>query len=112
MNTHDLELLVSHYAENVVFTSPVAGQLLAGSDGTIKGKAALRAYWREALRRVPDLRFEIVGLYAGVDTLVINYRNQIGGLVCEVLTFDGPLVAIGHGTYAGADANPAGAAMD
>jgi hypothetical protein len=31
--------------------------------------------------------------------VVINYRNQVGGVVCEVLTFDGPLVIQGHGTY-------------
>jgi hypothetical protein len=26
-------------------------------------------------------------------------RDQRGGLVCEVLTFDGGLVVEGHGTY-------------
>ena len=31
--------------------------------------------------------------------MVISYRNQAGGVVCEVLTFDGPLVIQGHGTY-------------
>jgi hypothetical protein len=65
----------------------------------VRGKAALRAYWTEALRRIPDLRFEIIGTYVGVNTLVINYRNQLGGLVNEVLVFDGPLVVEGHGTY-------------
>jgi hypothetical protein len=44
-----------------------------------------------------------------VDCLVINYRNQKGGLVNEVLIFEGPLVAEGYGTYLGEDANPAGA---
>jgi hypothetical protein len=48
---------------------------------------------------IPDLRFEVLALYVGVSTLVINYRNQAGGLVSEVLTFGGPLVREGHGTY-------------
>jgi len=48
-------------------------------------------------------------VYVGLTTLVINYRNQKGGLVNEVLTFDGPLVVSGHGTYLGSDDNPAGA---
>jgi len=48
---------------------------------------------------VPELHFEIESLYLGVQTLVINYRNQAGGLVNEVLVFDGALVAEGHGTY-------------
>ena len=50
----------------------------------------------------------MVGVYVGVNTLAINYRNQLGRLVNEVLIFDGSLVTQGHGTYLGSDANPAG----
>ncbi|MEP7026848.1 MAG: nuclear transport factor 2 family protein [Actinomycetota bacterium] len=108
-NSHDVEAVLSHFADDAVFTSPVAAQLLAGSDGVIRGKAALRDYWLEGLRRIPDLKFEVLGVYAGLSTLVINYRNQRGGLVSEVLVFDGDLVTSGHGTYLGGGANPAGA---
>lgn len=107
-NAHDLERVLIHFAEDVVFTSPVAARLLGG-DGVIRGKAALRDYWREALRRVPDLHFEVIDVYVGVHTLVIDYHNQKGSLVNEVLTFEGPLVRLGHGTYPSGDANPAGA---
>ncbi|MFD2468408.1 nuclear transport factor 2 family protein [Amycolatopsis silviterrae] len=106
-NAHDLDALMTHFADDVTFRSPVAVQVLGG-DGVIKGKAALRAYWAEGLRRIPDLRFEVVGVYAGLGALVINYRNQKGGLVNEVLVFDGPLVVEGYGTYLGDDPNPAG----
>ena len=108
-NAHDLDALLEHFADDVVFTSPVAAQLLDDSNGVIRGKAALRAYWTEGLRRIPDLQFEVIGVYAGVTTLVINYRNQKGGLVNEVMRFDGGLVIEGHGTYLGTGANPAGA---
>ena len=104
-NAHDLESLLEHFADDVVFTSPVAAQLLDGSDGVIRGKAFLRAYWAEGLRLIPDLRFEVVGVYAGVQSIVINYRNQKGGLVNEVLIFDGDLVREGHGTYLGTNDN-------
>jgi ketosteroid isomerase-like protein len=97
-NAHDIEALLAHFTDDVVFTSPVAVRLLGG-DGIIQGKQALRAYWTEGIRMIPDLRFEVLGVYAGIDTVVINYRNQAGGLVCEVLTFDGGLVREGHGTY-------------
>lgn len=106
-NAHDLEALLAHFTEDVVFSSPVAGQLTG--QNVVRGKAALRAYWSEGLRRIPDLRFQVVGTYVGVDTLVVNYRNQKGGLVNEVLRFDGDLVREGHGTYLDAGANPAGA---
>jgi ketosteroid isomerase-like protein len=100
-NQHDLEQILSHFASDIVFTSPMATALLQDSDGIIRGKTALREYWSEGLRLIPDLHFELVDLYVGVNTLVIHYRNQRGDLVNEVLTFAGPLVIEGHGTYRG-----------
>jgi ketosteroid isomerase-like protein len=108
-NAHDLEEVLGHFADDVVFSSPAAAQLISGSDGVVRGKSALRAYWAEGLRRIPDLHFTVLDVYAGVSAVVINYRNQKGARVSEVLIFDGPLVAEGHGTYLGADANPVGA---
>jgi hypothetical protein len=66
----------------------------------VHGKDALRTYWTMALQRVPDLQFELLGVYVGVSAIVINYRNQTGASVNEVLIFgeDG-LVSEGHGTY-------------
>ena len=92
----------------LVFTSPVAARVLQDSDGVVRGKAALRAYWTLALQRVPDLQFELIGMYVGVTAIVINYRNQVGGLVNEVLIFRDDLVREGYGTYLGAGPNPAG----
>jgi uncharacterized protein (TIGR02246 family) len=99
-NAHDVEGVLAHFAEDVVFTSPVAVRVVPGSGGVVRGKQALRAYWTAALARVPDLHFEVIAAYVGVDTLVINYRNRSGGLVNEVLAFDGDLVVAGHATYA------------
>jgi hypothetical protein len=62
-------------------------------------KEALRKYWSEGVRLILDLHFEVVALYVGISTLVINYRNQADGVVSEVLTFEGSLVKEGHGTY-------------
>ncbi|HUR76006.1 MAG TPA: nuclear transport factor 2 family protein [Sporichthya sp.] len=108
-NERDVEAVLAHFAEDCIFTSPVARQLLGG-DGVIIGKQALREYWVHALEKVPDLHFEVLGVHSGIDTVVIHYRNQRGVEVCEVLTFraDG-LVHLGHGTYRGTSGNPAGA---
>jgi ketosteroid isomerase-like protein len=109
-NARDLERVLSHFAEDVVFASPVAAQLIEGSDGVLRGKAALRDYWARGLRAIPDLHFTVLDVYAGVSAVVISYHNQKGARVSEVLIFDGPLVVEGHGTYLGADPDPAGAA--
>jgi hypothetical protein len=103
-NSHDVDLVLAHFTDDVVFTSPVAAQFVPETGGVLRGKAALRAYWSAALDRLPDLHFELLGTYAGVEHLVINYRNHVGGLVCEVLRFDGSLVAEGAGTYLSDDA--------
>ncbi len=83
-----------------VFTSPVRRRVLPETGGVVRGKPALRDYWATALQTLPDLHFDIVGVYRGESALVINYRNQRGGLVNEVLIFDADgLVREGHGTY-------------
>ncbi|MEJ3403869.1 nuclear transport factor 2 family protein [Rathayibacter sp. YIM 133350] len=108
-NAHDLDRLLSHFSESVVFRSPVGAQVIPGSEGVFRGKAAVREYWERGLALIPDLRFEVVSVYAGIDTIVIVYRNQKGALVSEVLIFDEDgLVVDGRGTYLRADQNPAG----
>ncbi|MEV4299634.1 nuclear transport factor 2 family protein [Microbispora rosea] len=97
-NAHDLDRILRHYAGDVVFRSPIAARLIEGSDGTIRGKDALRAYWAEGLRRNPDLRFEVVGVYAGIDCVVINFRKETGALANEVLVFEDDLIVSGWGT--------------
>ncbi len=98
-NTGDLDGLLEHFADDVIFTSPTATRLIDGCDGVVRGKSALRAYWAHGLSLNPQLRFELVGLYVGIRTLVINFQDQSGVLVNEVLAFDGPLIVEGHATH-------------
>lgn len=98
-NAHDVEAVLAHFADDVVFTSPFAARLQPASGGVLRGKDALRDYWTEGLRQIPDLRFSVERVHAGVDVLVLGYRNQAGGLVDEVLRFADGLVVEGHGTY-------------
>jgi ketosteroid isomerase-like protein len=98
-NARDIEAVLTHYSDDVVFTSPTALQVVPESGGTVRGKLALRSYWTLALERNRDLHFELIDVYAGIDTLVLHYRNQVGGLINEVLTFRDGLVASGHATH-------------
>ena len=74
-NRHDIEAVLDHFHEDVVFTSPVAARVVPESGGVVRGKAALRDYWTTALKALPELHFDIIGVYRGESTLVINYRN-------------------------------------
>lgn len=98
-NRHDVDAVLTHFHDDVVFTSPVAARVIPDSNGVVRGRAALREYWCAAVGTMPNLHFEIVGVYRGESVLVIHYRNQSGTLVNEVLEFDGGLVRRGHGTY-------------
>jgi ketosteroid isomerase-like protein len=99
-NAHDIESVLDHFSEDVTFTSPVAARIVEGSDGEIRGKDALRDYWNRGIEHYPNLHFEPVGVYLGVHTIVINYRNQNGALVNETLRLEGGThVVEGHGTY-------------
>jgi ketosteroid isomerase-like protein len=96
-NSHDLDRITKHYSDEVVFRSSVAARILDGCDGVVRGIEALRTYWAEGLRRNPDLRFEVIGVCTGIDTIVINYRHQTGQLAAEILTFCDGLVVSGMG---------------
>jgi hypothetical protein len=104
-NAHDLDGVLAHFTDDAEFASPVAAQLLPETRGVLRGKDAIRAYWAIGLERIPDLHFEVVDVYTGMDVVVIHYRNHVGGLVNEVLHVneDG-LVMRGFGTYLVADA--------
>jgi ketosteroid isomerase-like protein len=98
-NDHDVEAVLAHFHDDVLFSSPVAARLLPETGGVVRGKAALRAYWVTALGLLPGLHFEVIDVYRGESLLVINYHNHRGESVNEVLIFDGDLVREGHGTY-------------
>lgn len=99
-NSLDVDAVLAHFHDDAVFTSPMAAQMYPETAGVIRGRAALHRYWSGAVQRMPDLHFVVEDVYRGIDTIVINYHNQSGGLVNEVLRFgsDG-LVIEGHATY-------------
>jgi ketosteroid isomerase-like protein len=98
-NAHDLDRILSHYADDVVFASPHVAERFGKASGVVEGKDELRSYWGAGLADESDLRFTLDDVRASVDTLVINYRNQLGGAVSEVLRFRDGLVVWGCAAY-------------
>lgn len=85
-NNHDLERILSHYADDIELTSPYVARFTGEAHCRLQGKAALAAYWAEALRCLPDLRFELVQSLVGVDSIVLYYRG-VHGMAAEVFFF-------------------------
>lgn len=86
-NAHDLDAVLAHYSDDFEFSSPLVIQVAGEPTGTLKGKAAVEAYWRAALAGVPTLRFDLVDVLAGVDCLTILYRGH-RGLAAELFELD------------------------
>jgi hypothetical protein len=85
-NRHDLDAILAHYADDVVFTSPFAVRLTG--DGTVRGRDALRAYFATALTKFPDLQFRLRHALAGVKSLVLVYDSVEDLLAAEAFEFD------------------------
>lgn len=84
-NAHDLDLILSHYADQVVLTSPTAARLLSHPAGVVDGKHALRHYFGVGLKAYPNLQFEVLDVTCGVSSMVVNYANQNGVKVSEFM---------------------------
>jgi len=86
----DVDEVLRHYADDAVFTSPKA-ETITGR-GKMTNKTELEAYWREAVRRIPTVRFDLHHAWwdAASRTLTIVYTADLAGKktrACEVLRF-------------------------
>jgi len=87
-NSRDLDAIMSHYAEDVVLTSPVAAKLLNDASGTVRGKSSLRSYFQRGVEAYPDLRFELLEVMSGLSSVVFCYVNQKGTKTAEFMELD------------------------
>jgi predicted ester cyclase len=84
-NAHDLNLILTHYEDAVELTSPVAAKLLGTPDGKVIGKSNLRPYFQRGLEAYPDLHFDLVDVFWGMNSVVLCYANQKGTRTAEFM---------------------------
>jgi len=87
-NSHDLDAIMALYAPGVVFQTPTIIDTLGIADGRVEGAERLREHFGRGLERLPDLRFDLDGVYAGVTSLAMTYRWADGTPVCELHSYD------------------------
>lgn len=85
-NSHDLDRILAHYADDFTLSSPFIAQMAGIASGTLTGKDSVRAYWAGALEKVPDLRFEHVRTLMGMDSVTLYYKG-VRGMAAEVFFF-------------------------
>lgn len=87
-NSHDLDRILAHYAEDIVFSSPFAADLVGAPDGVIAGLPALRAYFARGLEAYPDLHFELIAVLPGASSIAMHYRSVGGREAIEIVELD------------------------
>ena len=86
-NAHDLESILSHYADDFEMISPYIVAITGESSGVLKGKKAIGEYWGTALAKYPELHFELRQVLIGVQSVVIYYQG-IKGMAAETFVFN------------------------
>lgn len=87
-NKHDVAEILAHYTDDFEMTTPMIQRMLGIESGTLKGKKAVGDYWRAALRKVPDLKFSLIDVAGGVDTISIYYDSVMGKKAIETFFFN------------------------
>ena len=95
-NEHDLEKLLSLYDDSAQHYSPKLKIRLPETQGLIKGKQALRDWWKDAFDRLPSLKYEVIKLTADDEQVFMEYTRHVSGeedlSVGEVLQIENELI--------------------
>jgi ketosteroid isomerase-like protein len=91
-NSHDVERILEHYADDVEYFSPFIAAMAQpdgpGADGRLVGKDAVRAYFAAALDKYSELHFDPpMHVAAGAGSVSFVYESVNGLTAVESLVF-------------------------
>jgi ketosteroid isomerase-like protein len=87
-NSHDIDRILSHYSEDIIFSSPFIVKLLGNQSGTIRGKEELKSYFLKGLQAYPELNFELNDILIGVDSITLYYKSVNNLSAAEAMILD------------------------
>jgi len=87
-NAHDMERILSHYTDDFEMSSPLIVERLGLPEGKLKGKQAVGEYWQPGLSAKPPLRFELIDVLVGIESITLYYNSVGRRLVAETLYFN------------------------
>ncbi len=85
-NSHDIDRIIRHYAEDVSISSPIAANLIGSSQ--VEGIEAVNKYFLQGLQAYPDLKFEVLDVLCGQQSIVLSYINHKKVMAAEFMLFD------------------------
>lgn len=95
-NSHNLQAIMHHYADDISFTSPFIIKINNDPSGTINSKPALAQYFQRALTAYPDLTFELIHTLTSVNSMVLYYKsvNNLLAAECMLLNEEGKVYQV------------------
>lgn len=87
-NSRQIDRIMNHYAEEIVFYSPVIQNLGVNQEGILRNKTALRSYFEKGLAQYPDLFFDLHDVLVGTNSVVLYYSSINNKKSAEFMQFD------------------------
>lgn len=79
INDKNLDKLIACYDEQAVHYSPKLKQLHPESQGRVEGHVALRAWYADAMQRLPKLHYEVVRTTVEKEAVFLEYIRHNPG---------------------------------
>ncbi|MGQ7932483.1 YybH family protein [Paraburkholderia sp. D1E] len=87
-NAHDLERIMSHYSQDVVFEAETVRARWKQPDGKLLGIAELRRHFALGLTLAPQLKFQLENVLLAPSGYAILYRRENGNRVIDCVTLN------------------------
>jgi hypothetical protein len=89
-NAHDIDRIMSHYADDVEYQSPFVQRYNGEGDmfGILVDSISVRSYVQLALEAFPDLHFVLLNVFSGVASAVLHYQSVNNMVAAEYFQFN------------------------
>jgi ketosteroid isomerase-like protein len=84
-NRHDLESIMAHYADDVVFEANTVVKRWNRPDGQLRGSQELREHFRRGFELAPTLHFELEAVMTAPSGYAALYHRDNGNRVLDVV---------------------------
>jgi hypothetical protein len=85
-NARDIDRILSHYAEDVVFEAETVQERWQKPDGKLCGIAELKKHFELGLELAPALRFCIEQVFSAPSGYAVLYERENGNRVIDCVT--------------------------
>jgi len=93
-NAHDLDGIMAHYADGVVFEANTVVTRWNRPDGRLHGAGELREHFRRGLDLAPSLHFSLEGVFTSPSGYAALYSRDNGNRVLDVVELNEDAKAI------------------